>query len=50
MYPDAAVDFLLHTVEIDERGAVLEAGCGTGQLTRQLAGRGVRLTAIDIRR
>jgi SAM-dependent methyltransferase len=27
---------------------VLEIGCGTGQLTRQLAGRGFNLTAIDI--
>jgi predicted TPR repeat methyltransferase len=28
--------------------AVLEIGCGTGQLTRQLAGRALNLTAIDI--
>ncbi len=27
---------------------MLEIGCGTGQLTRQLAGRGFELTAIDI--
>ena len=27
---------------------VLEIGCGTGQLTRQLCGRGLDLTAIDI--
>jgi ubiquinone/menaquinone biosynthesis C-methylase UbiE len=27
---------------------VLEVGCGTGQLTRQLAGRSLELTAIDI--
>jgi SAM-dependent methyltransferase len=27
---------------------VLEIGCGTGQLTRQLAGRGFSLTAIDL--
>lgn len=27
---------------------VLEIGCGTGQLTRQLAGRGFNLTAIDL--
>ena len=27
---------------------MLEIGCGTGQLTRQLAGRGLNVTAIDI--
>jgi len=27
---------------------VLEIGCGTGQMTRQLSGRGLDLTAIDI--
>jgi SAM-dependent methyltransferase len=28
--------------------SVLEIGCGTGQLTRQLSGRGFNLTAIDL--
>jgi 16S rRNA A1518/A1519 N6-dimethyltransferase RsmA/KsgA/DIM1 with predicted DNA glycosylase/AP lyase activity len=28
--------------------AVLEIGCGTGQFTRQLDGRALNLTAIDI--
>ena len=47
-YPDEVVDWVLSTAGISEGGRVLEIGCGTGQLTRQLAARGVELTAIDI--
>lgn len=36
------------TAGLGPGAAVLEVGCGTGQLTEQLAWSGFRLTAIDI--
>jgi 2-polyprenyl-3-methyl-5-hydroxy-6-metoxy-1,4-benzoquinol methylase len=53
-YPAEVIDTVFTTAGLGPgadawRGAdVLEIGCGTGQLTRQLAGRGFSLTAIDI--
>jgi ubiquinone/menaquinone biosynthesis C-methylase UbiE len=47
-YPGEIVDAVLANAAIGPGAAVLEIGCGTGQLTRQLAGRALRLTAIDI--
>lgn len=47
-YPDEIVDFVVTTAAASLGAVVLEIGCGTGQLTRQLAGRGLSLTAIDI--
>lgn len=47
-YPAEIVDAMLANAAIGPGAAVLEIGCGTGQLTRQLAGRAVDLTAIDI--
>ena len=47
-YPAEVVDAVLTVSAIAPGAAVLEVGCGTGQLTRQLAGRGFDLTAIDI--
>jgi ubiquinone/menaquinone biosynthesis C-methylase UbiE len=48
-YPAEIVDSIFTTAAIDQgTGAVLEIGCGTGQLTLQLAGRALSLTAIDI--
>jgi ubiquinone/menaquinone biosynthesis C-methylase UbiE len=47
-YPAEIVDAVLMTAAIGPGAAVLEIGCGTGQLTRQLAGRALNLTAIDI--
>lgn len=47
-YPEEIVDELLSTAGVGAGSPVLEVGCGTGQLTSQLAERGVALTAIDI--
>jgi len=47
-YPAEIVDAMLTTARVGRGAAVLEIGCGTGQLTRRLAGRGLDLTAIDI--
>jgi SAM-dependent methyltransferase len=47
-YPDDVVDAILTTAGVRSGASVLEIGCGTGQLTRRLVGRGFKLTAIDI--
>jgi ubiquinone/menaquinone biosynthesis C-methylase UbiE len=47
-YPEAVVGEMLARAGAGRGTPVLEIGCGTGQLTRLLAGRGLRLTAIDI--
>lgn len=47
-YPTEMVDFVVTTAGLDADSAVLEVGCGTGQLTEQLAGFDFALTAIDI--
>jgi 2-polyprenyl-3-methyl-5-hydroxy-6-metoxy-1,4-benzoquinol methylase len=48
-YPAEIVDAIFTTAAIGQgTAAVLEIGCGTGQLTQELAGRALNLTAIDI--
>jgi ubiquinone/menaquinone biosynthesis C-methylase UbiE len=47
-YPAPVIEFIIATAGLQPGARVLEIGCGTGQLTAQLAGRGLRLTAIDI--
>jgi len=47
-YPSDIVEFGVTTAAAGAGSAVLEVGCGTGQLTESLAGYGFRLTAIDI--
>ncbi len=44
-YPDVLVDRACEGIEPD--AAVLEIGCGTGQLTRSLLARGLRVTAVE---
>jgi SAM-dependent methyltransferase len=46
-YPDALVDQACEAAEIGAGDAVLEIGCGTGQLTRSLLARGLRVTAVE---
>jgi SAM-dependent methyltransferase len=47
-YPNEIVEEIVRTAELEPGSSVLEIGCGTGQLTRRLAGRGLDITAIDI--
>ena len=47
-YPAYVVEFVTATAGLGPGAAVLEVGCGTGQLTERLASCGLRLTAIDI--
>jgi SAM-dependent methyltransferase len=46
-YPDALVDQACEVAGLGHRSAVLEIGCGTGQLTRSLLARGLRVTAVE---
>ncbi len=47
-YPPQVVEFVTATAGLGPAAAVLEIGCGTGQLTERLASSGFRLTAIDL--
>jgi SAM-dependent methyltransferase len=47
-YPAHIVEFVVTTAALRVGSAVLEVGCGTGQLTEGLACYGFNLTAIDI--
>ena len=46
-YPDALVDQACEVAGITDGDRVLEIGCGTGQLTRGLLARGLRVTALE---
>jgi SAM-dependent methyltransferase len=46
-YPDALVDQACRLGGLGPGATVLEIGCGTGQLTRSLLARGLRVTAIE---
>jgi SAM-dependent methyltransferase len=46
-YPDALVEEACEVAQIGEGDGVLEVGCGTGQLTRSLLARGLRVTALE---
>jgi SAM-dependent methyltransferase len=47
-YPEALIAAIAARSGAAEGGRILEIGCGTGQLTRLLAARGYRITAIEI--
>jgi SAM-dependent methyltransferase len=46
-YPDELIDEACRIAGIGSGAQVLEVGCGTGQLTRSLVTRGLRVTALD---
>jgi len=46
-YPDELVDQACQAEGIGSGDHVLEVGCGSGQLTRSLAARGLRVTALE---
>jgi SAM-dependent methyltransferase len=46
-YPDALIDRACEVAGIGPGVPVLEIGCGTGQLTRSLLDRGLRVTAVE---
>jgi ubiquinone/menaquinone biosynthesis C-methylase UbiE len=46
-YPDEFIDQACRVAGIGSGDRVLEVGCGSGQLTRSLAGRGLQVTALE---
>src|ERR1022692_2232641 len=46
-YPDELIVQACRVAGIGSGDLVLEVGCGSGQLTRSLAGRGLRVTALE---
>jgi SAM-dependent methyltransferase len=46
-YPDALIDQACEVGGLGRGATVLDIGCGTGQLTRSLLARGLRVTAIE---
>jgi SAM-dependent methyltransferase len=46
-YPDELIDQACRVAGIGSGDRVLEVGCGSGQLTRCLAARGLRVTALE---
>lgn len=46
-YPGELIDQACRVAGIGSGDLVLEVGCGSGQLTRSLAGRGLRVTALE---
>src|SRR5438034_6268392 len=47
-YPKEIVELMVATVGLQAGSAILEVGCGTGQLTEQLGRYGFAITAVDI--
>ena len=46
-YPEVLIDRACAVAALEPGARVLEVGCGTGQLTRSLVARGLRVTAVE---
>ena len=46
-YPEQLIDLACQVAGLERGDQVLEIGCGTGQMTRSLLARGLRVTAIE---
>ena len=46
-YPEQLIELACEIAGLERGDQVLEIGCGTGQLTRSLLARGLRVTAIE---
>jgi SAM-dependent methyltransferase len=47
-YPDELIDDLVVLTGLGPRSRILEIGCGTGKATLPLAGRGFRITCVEL--
>jgi SAM-dependent methyltransferase len=47
-YPDALIDDVVTLAKLQPRSRVVEIGCGTGKATLPLAGRGLRITCVEL--
>jgi SAM-dependent methyltransferase len=47
-YPDELFDDLVELAGLKARSRVVEVGCGTGKATLPLAGRGLRITCVEL--
>jgi len=47
-YPDELIDDVVALAELRPRSRVVEIGCGTGKATLPLAGRGLRMTCVEL--
>jgi SAM-dependent methyltransferase len=46
-YPEAAVEWIVESLDLAPGARVVDVGAGTGKFARQLAARGLRVTAVE---
>lgn len=47
-HPDALIDDVVSLASLQPRSRIVEIGCGTGKATLPLAGRGLRITCVEL--